>query len=529
MTSLSSVSELTGVTINTTIGDNLAVDTNQVILFYSFDQATWFNSLMALVSGTNISGVYSGIIPATSELMVYYYINASDISGLTNKTSMFNYTIDYIPILNEVMISPLYPNPSSSPIIFANITDDTSLSSVTLYFEYIGASGTVNMTESGGLYEATVPPTGIDSLVNLSFIIVDSFGHNITNTNFSYHSDGLAPVFQSVRTIPAYPNYLQNVTVVAEFDDVNDMRNVTLYYRMDLGAWTSVTMNGSVGVDAGNPVTDVLLVSHGQDTTYLTRNGYTYDSITELQFSTITTATLSQYRILILEPNWSNYGYLRSGLAVVNQALDNTLLVVSIRLAGNGGSQADIDFLGTDYDRTTTSNAETILDSNHPFISGSSWGGNTLLASYFNSWGSTDHGWFNNLPSSQQGYTEILQNANGFSMFEYSYKNSHILVDTLTSIDGGWGTGNDFVADNYINYLNYIYSTLIPGYSATIPVAPADTTVQYYIEATDLANNSRISSVFSYLIDGRAPQISSISEGMTVSQLDSVLINATVS
>jgi hypothetical protein len=387
------------------------------------------------------------------------------------------------------------------------------------------------MTESGGLYEATVPATLVDSLVNLSFIIVDSFGHNITNGNFSYYSDGLAPIFRSVTTIPEYPNHLQNVTVVAEFDDVNDMKNVTLYYSLNSGfTWTSVPMNGSLGAGSvSNPVADVLLVSHSQDTTYLTRNGYTFDSISALQFSSVTIATLSQYRMLILEPNWSNYGYLRSGLAVVDQALDDTSLVVSIRVAGNGGSQADIDFLGTDYDRTATFNAETILDSNHPFISGLPWGGNTLLASNFNSWGSTDHGWFNNLPISQQGYTEILQNTNGISMFEYSYKNSHILVDTLTSIDGGWGSGNDFVADNYINYLNYAFSNLIPGYSGTIPVAPADTTVQYYIEATDLANNSQTSGIYSYLIDGGAPLISDITQVTAVSQLDSVLINATVS
>ncbi|MHA2138879.1 MAG: hypothetical protein ACW98G_13445 [Candidatus Hodarchaeales archaeon] len=531
ITVLSTVSELTGATINATISDNFAVDTNQVILFYSYDQSTWFNGFMSLSSGTNLSGIYSGFIPATSEPIVYYFINATDVSGLTNQTSIFNYNIDFMPILNEVIVSPLYPNPSTSSTIFANITDDTILTSVTLLYEYTGSSGVAIMTESGGLYETTVPATAVDSLVNLSLIIVDSFGHNITKGGFAYYSDGNAPIFQRITTVPAYPNYLHNVTVVAEIDDVNDMRNVTLYYSLNSGStWTSVNMNGSLGTRfVVNPVADVLLVSHGQDTTYLTRNGYTFDTITEFQFSTITTATLSQYRMLILEPNWSNYGYLRSGLAVVDQALDETSLVVSIRVAGNGGSQADIDLLGTDYDRTTTSAAETILVPNHPFINGLPWGGNTLLASYFNSWSSTDHGWFYNLPDSQPGYIEILQNSNGISMFEYSYKDSHILVDTLTSIDGGWGTGNDIVADNYINYLNYSYSRLIPGYSGTIPVAPADTIVQYYIEATDLANNSQNSGLLSYLIDGGAPLISDVTQVTFVSQLDSVLINATVS
>ncbi len=528
ITIVSTVSELTNVPINITIGDNVAVNTSLVIMYYSYNQLTWFSTLMTLTLGSNITGTYTGNIPATSNFVVYYYINASDISGLTNQTLTFNYTIDHVPILNEVRIDPLYPNPSSSPTIYMNITDDSSLSSVKLSYEYIGSSGTLNMTENSGLYEASIPATGIDSLVNLTFIIVDSFGHNLTNSDFSYFSDGLSPIFRTVQTIPAYPNYLQNVTVVAAFDDVNGMRNVTLYYRMNSGIWNSLIMNGTVGIDAGNPATDVLLISHGQDTSYLTRNGYTFDSITEFQFSTITTVTLSQYRILILEPDWSNYAYLRSGLVVVDQALDNSLLVVSIRVGGNAGSQTDIDFLGTDYSQTAFSNVETILESNHPFITGSPWGGNTLLDSDFNSWGYTDHGWLYNLPISQQGYTEILQNANGISMFEYSYKNSHILVDSLTSIDGGWGTGNDPVADNYINYLYYLYSIFIPSHSATIPVAPADTIVEYYIEATDLANNSAMSGLYTYLVDGGAPQINDVTQVMDTSQLDSAVINATV-
>ncbi len=528
ITIISTVSELTNAPINITVTDNLAVNTSQVIMYYSYDQLTWFNTLMMLTSGSNITGTYTGNFHATSNLGVYYYINASDISGLTNQTLTFNYTIDHVPILNEVMIIPLYPNPSSSPTIKVNITDDSNLSSVQLYYEYTGSSGTINMTENSGLYEATIPATGIDSMVNLTFIIIDSFGHNLNISDFSYFSDGLSPIFQTVQTIPAYPNYLRNVTVVTEIDDVNEMRNVTLYYRMNSGIWNSLIMNGSIGIDAGNPTTDVLLISHGQDTSYLTRNGYTFDSITELQFSTITTFTLSQYRILILEPNWSNYAYLRSGLTVVAQALDNSPLVVSIRVGGNSGSQADIDFLGTDYSQTAFSNVETILESSHPFISGSPWGGNTLSASDFNSWGYTDHGWLYNLPISQQRYTEILQNANGISMLEYRYKNSPILVDTLTSIDGGWGTGNDPVADNYINYLDFLSSILITGYSVTIPVAPADTTVEYYIEATDLANNSALSGLYTYLVDGGAPQINDITQVMDTSQLDSAVINATV-
>ncbi|MHA2096666.1 MAG: hypothetical protein ACW98F_18780, partial [Candidatus Hodarchaeales archaeon] len=358
----------------------------------------------------------------------------------------------------------------------------------------------------------------------------DNFTNSASSPQNSFLFDNSPPVIGEVQIDDNFPNYLQNVTITTQVDDPSELRNVTLYYSFDNGTtFIPINMTGSPGTRSY--MKDVLLVvsTSGQYTDYLSRNLFSWDSITASTFSSITISTLKQYRILILEPNWTSYTYLRNGLLTVNQALDDFSLIVSIRVAGNQNSQTDIDFLGTDYDRSVTHIVETIVDSNHPFISGAPWSGNPILASYFNSWSSTDHGWFYSLPSSQEGYTEILQNTNGISMFEYTYKESYILLDTLTSIDGGWGSGNDIVADNYINYLNYSYYQLTPGYQATIPNAPADTLVQYYINATDMVNNSAISETYSYFSDGSIPQINNVTETTVVSELESLTINATMS
>ena len=518
------------VTITTHLTDNVGINTSAVFLYYSYDNSSYFMTPMTQLNGSVLDGYYDVIIPATTSPLVYYYINSTDLSDFTNSSSLETYTTDTPPSILSVFTSPLFPQVNSTTTVYTNISDDVAISSVNLTYSFNGTLNTIPMTEFAGLYNATIPATLNDTYVNFTLSILDNFGHNITSGNYTYYSDGILPSLGTVLIDDNTPNYQQNVTITTQAADLNELRNVTLYYSFDGGNnWLSVNMTGSSGTSSSSFVKDVLVVSHGHTTGYITRNLYTFDTITEAEFSSITISTLSQYRILILEPNWSNYATLKSGLIVVNQALDNHSLAVSIRTAGNLGSQTDIDFLDTDYDRSTTHNIESFIDGTHPFITGLPWSGNTLVTTYFDSWGSTDHGVFTSLPTAQEGYKEILQNVDGISMFEYKYKDSLILLDTLTSIDGTWGSGDPLVADNFINYLNYSYYQQKPSFHGIIPPAPADTLVHYYVNATDVANNSGISEIFSYFSDGSIPQINNVTETMFVSELDFLTINATIS
>ena len=251
---------------------------------------------------------------------------------------------------------------------------------------------------------------------------------------------------------------LLNLSWVYPLDNINVYKGRLFNITFNITCLNTTCGDVNLSLDPSEGrLKDALVVDHGQDKTYLTRNGYTYDTISETAFGSVTADTLLQYEMIIIEPNWNNYNYLRSALPAIQDALNTNKLVVSIRVAGNGGNQADIDFLGTDYDRTNTYNAETFVDSGHMFITGSDCCTHSLLTSYFDSWGSTDHGILYNRPTGERDYKEILQDSGGISMFEYKYGMGLVLVDTLTSIDGGWGSGNDNVADNYINYMAYMF------------------------------------------------------------------------
>ncbi|MDH5402736.1 MAG: hypothetical protein OEY49_09615, partial [Candidatus Heimdallarchaeota archaeon] len=222
---------------------------------------------------------------------------------------------------------------------------------------------------------------------------------------------------------------------------------------------STITSSASLPINFGctNPLKDILLVSHGQTTTYITNENYSFDSINEVMFGAITTDHLLKYNMIILEPNWSDYANLKNVLSKIGEALNqSSCLVVNIKPSGNVGSILDIDLLGTDYDRSFTHNGESIVNASHPFINGTVYGGNVLTTNDFKNWGSTDHGWLTALPTTQLGYNQILANQRGASMIEYSYGQGHVIVDTLTSWNGGWGTGNSLVATNILRYMNYV-------------------------------------------------------------------------
>ena len=177
-------------------------------------------------------------------------------------------------------------------------------------------------------------------------------------------------------------------------------------------------------------ITEFLMLDHNRDKTLFA--GHSYDTVSETGFAALSSEEMGRYRVVYLEPSWSNYGNLnQDDLAAYVQAGG----VAVINIAGNIGSANDIDPAGTDYNRTYTHNAETILLLEHPYITGQPYGGNLLTTSDFNSWGSTDHGWLTDYPAASQ---VVLQNTRGPSWLQYPYGSGQVIVTTLTY---GWGGG----------------------------------------------------------------------------------------
>jgi hypothetical protein len=189
--------------------------------------------------------------------------------------------------------------------------------------------------------------------------------------------------------------------------------------------------------------TEFLLLDHGWDKTFFA--DHSYDTVTEAEFAALTAEEMGQYRVVYLEPYWSDYGSLNlTNLADYVQAGG----VAVINVAGNIGSADDIDPAGTDYHRTWTHNAETILLPEHPYITGQPYGGSLLATSDFNNWYSTDYGWLTGYPANSQ---VVLQNTDGPSWLHYPYGSGQVVVTTLTY---GWGSGGGRGAplENLVEY-----------------------------------------------------------------------------
>ena len=193
--------------------------------------------------------------------------------------------------------------------------------------------------------------------------------------------------------------------------------------------------------------TEFLLLDHNKDKTFFA--SHSYDTVSETEFAALSAEEMGQYRVVYLEPNWSDYGNLnQDDLAAYVQAGG----VAVINIAGNIGDANDIDPAGTDYHRTWTHNAETILLSEHPYITGQPYGGSLLTTSDFDSWGATDHGWLTGYPANSQ---VVLQNTDGLSWLQYPYGSGQVIVTTLTY---GWGGGGGRGApmENLIEYALYL-------------------------------------------------------------------------
>lgn len=135
-------------------------------------------------------------------------------------------------------------------------------------------------------------------------------------------------------------------------------------------------------------VTDFLILDHSRGKDLFA--GHSYDTVYEHTFAALSASEMGQYRVVYMEPSWSDYGNLnQSNLADYVEGGG----VAVINIAGNIGSASDIDPAGTDYYETRHNNHETILWPNNPYITGESYGGTALAPSDFDYWGSTDHGW----------------------------------------------------------------------------------------------------------------------------------------
>jgi Zn-dependent metalloprotease/subtilisin family serine protease len=230
-------------------------------------------------------------------------------------------------------------------------------------------------------------------------------------------------------------------------------------------SWNSAAANSTEGAVGSFGVIDI--------------SGYDPDAVTFIQSLPGLTATavpwstvlagsgaalFATYDNLYFAVNASATDYQNLRTAVtVGQPLEQFVTLggtLVLNLAGNNGNQTDLGPGGLDYDRTYAHETATIVDPQHPFITGIGYGGTALTSNLFNTWSSTDHGNLTGLPV---GAVMLLQNSNGTSMVEYPWGAGRVIASTLTY---GWAGSTVRFGPAFSNEVLYAASGLGSG-SAT--------------------------------------------------------------
>ncbi len=135
------------VTVSATVTDDGAVA--DVKLFYSVNGAA--NDSVSMSSSGD---TYSAIIPGQADgAVVTYFIRARDNQGAVAQSSTLSYAIggNLPPEISNIVQTPAFPTPADNVQISADVTDDSSVVSVRLYFSFNDAAfDSSDMILSGG-------------------------------------------------------------------------------------------------------------------------------------------------------------------------------------------------------------------------------------------------------------------------------------------------------------------------------------------------------------------------------------------
>lgn len=216
-----------------------------------------------------------------------------------------------------------------------------------------------------------------------------------------------------------------------------------------------------------------LIIDHGKDKTFF--NGYSFDVISEFNLDVLTLSDLEKYDAIYFEPDWSRYANLTNNMPkMAAYAEQGGVLVINI--AGNIGDGFNIDPLGTDFASHNgnsggrTHENESIVATDHPYITGAPFGGALLNTSDFDRWNSTDHGHLFNYPASSQ---VVLRNTQEAAWLQYPLKNGKVIVTTLTY---GWG-GQGARGNPLMNLVDYAWYLSTISNVSWLSIAPTSGTV----------------------------------------------------
>jgi hypothetical protein len=512
-------SDTVDVTANVTDGGLIA----SVKLFYTTNSWTTSDNLtMAHTTGD----LFVATIPAMSYgITVEYYVNATDSADNwtveDNGGAYYSYTVidDIDPVIQNVGHSPDPVGYADSPLVECDVSDLGSfLASVVLYYQ-LDSSGTwipQTMTNATGHYSYNIPAQITGTFVEYYVNATDNVGNwAVSGTNSYTVVDTIPPEITGVTQTPTPVEYDDNALIECDVSDSESfIASVVLYYRFDLGMWTTQVMTNTTGHYSYNIPTQptgtfveyyINATDNAGNWAVSSTGSYTVVDNTspEITGVTQTPLTVEYDDTALIECDVSDAGsFISSVVLYYRLDLGTWTPQVMANMTGHYSYNIPAQATGTfvEYYVNATDNSDNWA------VSGT--GSYTVV---------------DNTPPEITGITR--------TPFTVEYDDSP-LIECDVSDPGS------FLASVVIYYrfdlgtwTSQVMTNATGHYSYNIPIQSTGTFVQYYINATDNADNWAVSSTRSYtVVDNTSPQITGVTQTpLTVEYDDTVLIECDVS
>jgi hypothetical protein len=164
-------------------------------------------------------------------ITIYFIIQATDNKTETKQTTEYNYIVNNLPEISNVVISPENPTDNDAVVVSATITDsEGSISSAKLKWGTTSSSypNSISMSNSGDEYFCEIPKQYAGSTVYFIIEATDNLSKQVDfSGNYSVsESTGINPF--STDKLKIYPNPVKE-TLFIEITNGEIIRTIKLY------------------------------------------------------------------------------------------------------------------------------------------------------------------------------------------------------------------------------------------------------------------------------------------------------------
>ncbi|RLD63741.1 MAG: hypothetical protein DRJ01_03015, partial [Bacteroidetes bacterium] len=221
------------------------------------DNINFDNNINMSISSGNTYKSDSKIPAQVEGTTVYYKMQAVDNENDTTTSASNNYLIPSAsaPSISNITTSPEQPRIDDVVDIFANITDDGTISSAKVFWCTDGTSFDNNISMSlstGNTYksDSKIPAQAEGTTVYYKVEATDNDGNKQTSTSFNYLiPSASAPNISNISITPSQPTVNDSVDVFADITDDGSISTAKVFWCTD---GTSFDNNISMSISTGD-------------------------------------------------------------------------------------------------------------------------------------------------------------------------------------------------------------------------------------------------------------------------------------